>query len=166
MIVPPSSDEEAWRAYLQGVDKMQPKCRLSVKKQTKATPRVKNDEDIAPFVLRQAEAHIESLSKKTRRAMAGGRTPIDATLDLHGLTQNKAFTILVRFVRRQAAIGARRLLIVTGKGKDGASVLRQNFPRWCTDAQLSPYIAALHEAAPNHGGAGAFYLRLRQTAKE
>lgn len=165
MILSPPSDEDAWRAYLQSVDKIKPKRQAAVKKQTAGRGRVAKKENIAPFIQRQAETKIEGLSKKARRAVAGGRTPIDASLDLHGLTQQKAFMALVRFVHRQAQLGARRLLIVTGKGKEGTSVLRQNFPSWCADEQLSPYIAALHEAAPNHGGAGAFYLRLRQTVK-
>jgi len=92
-----------------------------------------------------------------------GRLPIDATLDLHGLTQNEAHAAVQGFIARSAERGRRTLLIVTGKGRrDGAGVLKSALPRWLNEAPLREDILALAEARPEHGGSGAFYVLLRR----
>jgi len=92
-----------------------------------------------------------------------GRLPIDATLDLHGLTQSEAHAAVQGFVGRSAERGRRTLLIVTGKGRrDGAGVLKSALPRWLNEAPLRDDILALAEARPEHGGSGAFYVLLRR----
>ena len=92
-----------------------------------------------------------------------GRLPIDATLDLHGLTQSEAHAAVQGFVARAAERGRRTLLIVTGKGRrDGAGVLKSALPRWLNEAPVRDDILALAEARPEHGGSGAFYVLLRR----
>jgi len=81
---------------------------------------------------------------------------------LHGLRQQEAHELLQRFVATQAARGKRALLVITGKGASGKSVLRANFPRWCAEQPLAELILALRPAAPQHGGAGAWYVMLRK----
>jgi DNA-nicking Smr family endonuclease len=92
-----------------------------------------------------------------------GRLPIDATLDLHGLTQSEAHAAVQGFVARAAERGRRTLLIVTGKGRrDGVGVLKSALPRWLNEAPVRDDILALAEARPEHGGSGAFYVLLRR----
>ena len=51
-----------------------------------------------------------------RRRLMRGHIEIDATLDLHGLRQEEARSVLGRFVPARAARGDRTLLVITGKG--------------------------------------------------
>lgn len=103
-----------------------------------------------------------SFDRRTERKFRKGDVEIDGKLDLHGMTQIQAHSSLARFIERHAGGGSRMLLVITGKGKSGKSVLRSNLPRWCTEAPLSKLILALRPAAIKHGGDGAFYLTLRK----
>jgi DNA-nicking Smr family endonuclease len=98
--------------------------------------------------------------KKVRR----GQLAIAATFDLHGHTQASAARALPAFVERQQADGARCLLVITGKGREGQGVLRRNFLLWLESPGARRRVSGYAEAHPKHGGAGAFYLFLRREA--
>jgi len=96
-----------------------------------------------------------------QRRIRRGQHAIDARLDLHGHTQDSARRELGRFLSRQAGQGARCVLVITGKGRLGAGVLRARFFDWIASPDLRPLIAGFAEAHPRHGGAGAMYVFLR-----
>ena len=108
---------------------------------------------------------------KEGRKVARGRREIDATLDLHGLTQDQAYARLVRFVEFAASSGARTLLVVTGKGQGERPVpfaeaprgiLRERFLSWVEAEPLAGRIASVRPAHQRHGGRGAFYVMLKR----
>ena len=96
-----------------------------------------------------------------QRRVRRGQHEIDARLDLHGHTQDTAHRELVEFLLRQAGQGARCVLVITGKGRIGAGILRARLFDWIADPELRPFIAGYAEAHPRHGGAGATYVFLR-----
>lgn len=100
-----------------------------------------------------------------QRRVRRGQHEIDARLDLHGHTQDTAHGELVEFLVRQAGQGARCVLVITGKGRMGAGILRARFFDWIADPQLRPFVAGYAEAHPRHGGAGATYVFLRPAAR-
>jgi len=103
------------------------------------------------------------IDKRTLDRFRQGQMPIDATLDLHGMTQDAAHIALLRFVDRAAAADHRFLLIVTGKGlREGTGVLRKQVPRWLNDSLTRPKLLAIHRARPQHGGDGALYVLLKR----
>ncbi len=79
-----------------------------------------------PHQQSSAQPHINSVMRarvsekridaKTKRRLTRGRTPIDATLDLHGMRQHEAHGALSHFVASAFARGRRNLLVITGKG--------------------------------------------------
>lgn len=90
-----------------------------------------------------------------------GRRSIDARLDLHHLTVARAHAALVSFIAEAHAEGCRTLLVITGKGKNGQGHLRQNMARWLeADGTVCRLISSVAQAAPRHGGGGAFYVFL------
>lgn len=93
-----------------------------------------------------------------------GRHPIEARLDLHGLTQAEAHRALVDFVESCCIAGRRCVLVITGRGlgPDGPGVLKCAVPRWLAEAGLRRRILAIATAQPRHGGAGALYVLLRR----
>lgn len=109
------------------------------------------------------------LEPRVKRRLRRGQIDIDATIDLHGMRQNEAREALQRFVPARVARGDRTVLVITGKGlrkADGPEgmergVLRAMLPVWLSEPGLSSYIAGWDVAAQTHGGAGAFYVRLR-----
>jgi len=117
-----------------------------------------NDESLAALL----ETNTP-LDRRTERALRHGEVAIEARLDLHGLTESEAYASLISFIPRAAREGKKWLLIITGKGREGRSVLRANFPRWCADKAMASLIVTLRQASPCHGGEGAFYVRLKKT---
>ncbi len=97
-----------------------------------------------------------------------GKLPIEATLDLHGMTQSQAHPSLNRFIERMAAQGRRCVLIVTGKGTgkgrlpEEIGVLRRQVPLWLNQAPNRDKILSFDFAQPKHGGSGALYVLLKR----
>ena len=94
--------------------------------------------------------------------MRRGKLPIAASFDLHGHTQASAARALPAFLERQQADGARCVLVITGKGREGQGVLRRNFLLWLESPGARALVSGYAEAHPKHGGAGAFYVFLRK----
>jgi DNA-nicking Smr family endonuclease len=93
-----------------------------------------------------------------------GRMPVEATADLHGLTQVEAHRRLADFIAECYAQGRRCVIVVTGKGlgKAEPGVLKTMVPRWLNEPGLRPAILGFDYAQPRHGGAGALYVLLRR----
>jgi DNA-nicking Smr family endonuclease len=97
----------------------------------------------------------------TMKQLSKGARPVEATIDLHGMTLDMAHAVLNRFIRAQSIAGRRCLLVITGKGdSDRPGRLRREVPLWL--AQWSPPVLAVTPAAARHGGGGAFYVLLQR----
>ena len=105
---------------------------------------------------------LNPLERKREKSLRQGEVEIDAKLDLHGMTQVEAFAALADFMQKKVKAGKRHLLIITGKGRGGAGVLRGNLENWLGQLPEAKTILALRTAAPKHGGDGAFYVLLRK----
>jgi DNA-nicking Smr family endonuclease len=109
------------------------------------------------------------IDRNTADTFRKGKYPIDATLDLHGMSREKAHMALMGFVRAHYERGSRCVLVITGKGvrKDvsetpGKGILREMLPVWLAEPGLRPMVLALDQAKQNHGGSGAYYVLLRR----
>lgn len=102
--------------------------------------------------------------RSTYRKLEQKRLPIDARLDLHDHSQQEAHDALLHFISQASRRGLRHVLIITGKGsaRQSGGVLQKQVPHWLAAAAFRPYVAAISSAPRPHGGAGAFYLRLRK----
>jgi DNA-nicking Smr family endonuclease len=107
-----------------------------------------------------------SLPRREKQQLARGRVAIDKRIDLHGLTQAEAHTVLGHFLRRAQHDGARFVLVITGKGvrasDSGRGVLRRQVPHWLGLPELRDIVLGFEEAHVTHGGEGALYVRLRR----
>ncbi|MFZ4124484.1 MAG: Smr/MutS family protein [Rickettsiales bacterium] len=119
------------------------------KKQAEPSPTSKKSVAARPVQLGQITA-ID-----TKRLTA----PIDATLDLHGMSEDAAHRALTRFMKTAIANEARTLLIITGKGK---GILRAAVPKWLDVPSLRPFILALTYATPREGGEGAYRVLMKR----
>lgn len=88
--------------------------------------------------------------------------PIDARIDLHGMTRASAQDALYGFLDRAHGRGHRCVLVITGKGTGGGGVLRRELPLWLNESRLRPLVLSIQPAQPRHGGGGAFYVLLRR----
>jgi len=104
------------------------------------------------------------LDRPTLDKLAKGRMPIEARVDLHGMTQDEAYSLLYSFLHRAHAGGLRYVMVITGKGSSsgGDGVLRRSVPAWLSTPAFRPLVSSHDHAARHHGGAGALYVRLRR----
>ncbi|KAB2849600.1 MAG: DNA mismatch repair protein MutS [Hyphomicrobiaceae bacterium] len=114
------------------------------------------------------------IERKKARRLAGGKLPIEAVLDLHGMRQDEARAALHRFLHQAQARRIKFVKIITGKGAAGRQdqvggwrepepgVLRRQVPRWLAEPSLRPLIVGTSEAGPRHGGSGALYVEVRR----
>jgi DNA-nicking Smr family endonuclease len=91
----------------------------------------------------------------------------DAVLDLHGHNLATAYDLLDRRLEEALSSGARLLLLVTGKAPGPERPMKRGAIRaavgdWLHASRHAGDIAAVRNAHPRHGGAGALYIVLRR----
>ncbi len=106
-----------------------------------------------------------SLDEPTLEKLSRGRLPIEGRVDLHGMTQAQAYSLLLSFLQRAHAGGIRYVLVITGKGSSsgGDGVLRRSVPAWLSTPAFRHLVSSHDHASRQHGGSGALYVRLRRT---
>jgi DNA-nicking Smr family endonuclease len=111
-----------------------------------------------------ASPRLHPIDRPTRKKIAKGRVDIEARIDLHGLTQSEAYGLLLGFLRRAHLRKLRHVLVITGKGSSMGSdgVLRQAVPMWFMTPPFRILVNGYEDAARNHGGTGAIYVRMRR----
>ena len=102
------------------------------------------------------------------RRLARGLVPPDRIVDLHGHNLATAYDLLDRRLDQAVASGARLMLLITGKPpkEEGRPVargaIRAAIGDWLAASRHAGDIAAVRNAHPRHGGAGALYVVLRR----
>lgn len=104
-----------------------------------------------------------------RRLKTGAIEP-DFTLDLHGHGLDAAHGRLEHGIAQARAMGARLVLVVTGKPRpvDAADratrrgAIRSKILDWLAAGQHADAIAAIRKSHRRHGGDGAIYIVLRR----
>ncbi|MBN9787930.1 DNA mismatch repair protein MutS [Pseudonocardia sp. TMWB2A] len=106
----------------------------------------------------------------------------DRSIDLHGYTVDQAHALLERAIAAALADDVRVLLVVTGKEPKGQprhdpayhqpaylpdaprrrGIIRASIADWLAHSRHAPMIAAVRNAHPRDGGAGALYVVLRR----
>jgi len=99
-----------------------------------------------------------SLFKKLRQ----GVLPMEAQVDLHGMTVEAARSIVLEFIRDCYQHEVRFALITHGKGEGRVqpAILKSCINSWLP--QL-PDVLAFHSAQSRHGGLGATYVLIRSS---
>lgn len=98
------------------------------------------------------------------RGLRRGLLPIDARIDLHGMSAPDARERLLDFLRDKRAKGERCVLVIHGKGESvpGAGVLRGEIAAWLSQGRAREHVAAFVTARDEDGGEGAVYVALRR----
>ena len=113
----------------------------------------------APLVVGTSPGGVDAATWNRFRQ---GKLPAVRTLDLHGRTAQRAYAALEQFLHAAMAENVRCVEVITGRGKDGAGVIRREFPFWLNQAHLRPLIlAASHPHALNPGSVRLLLKRTR-----
>lgn len=106
------------------------------------------------------------IEERTIKNLGKGRQNIDARIDLHGMTQDRARFALLDFLQMAQRANHRIVLVITGKGDQGRGVLRSNVPRWLSLPAFSLLVNGYRESQGSHGGEGALYVRIRKANRQ
>ncbi len=104
------------------------------------------------------------------RKLAKAQITPDLTLDLHGHSLDAAHARLDAGLIQAVAMGARLLLVITGKPRpvaaadrgDRRGAIRAKLLDWLAAGPHASRIAAVRPAHQRHGGSGALYVILRR----
>lgn len=100
------------------------------------------------------------------RKLKQGKYPMDARLDLHRMTVEKARDEVFRFIRDAVAYDLRNVMIVPGRGTHSQSseaVLKSYINKWLPEFDA---VLAFCSAQPQHGGTGAVYVMLKKSERQ
>ncbi len=126
-----------------------------------------------PNIYQLDELHVNqlnnidgSLAKRFRRC----ELPVEAILDLHGKTENEAYSAVDEFIRRAYLQHKRCVIIITGKGlnQDEQDIfstrgkLKERTPQWLNSEELRPLVLGFIHPTERLGGSGALYILLRK----
>ena len=119
---------------------------------------------------KQIDATRNTLDAGWDKRMRSGAVQPDFTLDLHGHGLDAAYNRLMSGVAQARAMGARTILLVTGKPRpvDPADrghtrgAIRAKVLDWLAASSHHSAIAAVRRAHVRHGGEGALYIVLRR----
>ena len=160
-----SAEESAlWRRVVESVRPLH-HLPAEPKEEPAPAPTKSRPASLAPAPVRKA-APGTTLDASWDRRLSRGLVQPDAHLDLHGHNLATAYALLDDRLARAIASGARLLLLITGKPRSGPGekrgAIRAAVHDWLAASRHAADIAAVRNAHPRHGGAGALYIVLRR----
>ena len=174
------SDEEQalWQAIIRSVVPLKRRRKAIVPPKAPIEPKLKPAPRLPPASLHvvavlqkpvpkptSKEPALAPIDRRSKQKLARGKQAIDARIDLHGRTQEEAHVVLLRFLHRAQANGAKTVLVITGKGgrsDSGRGVLKRQVPMWLALPEFRALVVGFADAAIGHGGEGALYVRVRR----
>lgn len=132
-----------------------------------------------PSPLHKPPPQITGLDRRTTQKLTRGQVEIERRFDLHGTGIEMARVNLLSFLRSSQVMGARNVLVITGKGDspfsrhtlhgadhfhspERAGRLRRMVTEWFHESEFRSLVAGFQPAHPKHGGGGAYYVRVRR----
>lgn len=115
----------------------------------------------------ETQLHLDGSWEKR---IAKGTLIPDFSLDLHGANLDNAYHRLMHGLTQAKAMGARVVLVVTGKPRpvdamdrgERRGAIRAKIADWLAASDHAPDIVAVRGAHRRHGGHGAIYVFLKR----
>lgn len=117
----------------------------------------------------KAESHLQ-LDGSWEKRIAKGTLAPDFSLDLHGSSLDQAYLRLMHGLTQAKSMGARVVLLVTGKSRPvdamdrgtARGAIRAKIADWLAASEHAHDIVAIRGAHRRHGGQGALYVVLKK----
>lgn len=166
-------DDEVWEEFTQSIKPIKKDNIVSYKKPIE----IKINED-NQYVRLDTKNNLDNLSigstdnidRSTAKKFTSNKFKVEATLDLHGYTEDKAYNSVTCFIKDSYISGKRCVIIVTGKGYkqetddiySSKGILREKVPQWLNNSDLRPFILSITHPDEKLGGRGALYILLKR----
>lgn len=154
-------DDADWLEAMSDVERMDDEVRgadvVDSEPTTGLAERFRQRQQTEPTLTEDPGMQIDPHSLERIRR---GKLAIEAQIDLHGSTQEEAFSQVDTFLDESWRLRRRLLLVITGKGTaiDGGGVLRSVVPRWITEGRFRDCLVGIAPANQRDGGDGAVYV--------
>jgi hypothetical protein len=150
--------DENWDQYIKSVKKLKHK-KLAKAIPTLSTKAIYYSKDVKEdFFNLNIPPFKPPLQQKRKQ-----NDPVDAVIDLHGMTQEQAFLELNIFLKQAYINNKRHALVITGKGPlDNPGVIKLAVPRWFEHTELKKYINSYSTAKNCLGGAISVVLKRKR----
>lgn len=171
---PDFKEDEAWKEITNGIKKISrpepiPSKPLIIKE---IKPHLNMSDVYKGNSLNILELDItDNIDNNTAKRFKREEYPIEATLDLHGYTEDKAYDKVFEFIKTSYIRQKRCILIITGKGLPKKNdvdifatkgILKERVPQWLNSSELRPLILCFKHPTAKNGGDGALYILLRR----
>ena len=184
-------DEDLWHQVTKDITPLGERPKVDIPKNTR--PKIReNSQKANPLLLDEkiifgADEPTKNIAqtqihKREARRIARGTMSIDSTVDLHGVSRERAYKMLYDHLSSAFVRGEKLVLVITGKGGKrfagdaktplaqkrfsdidrDEGVIKKALPGWLQGGDLNSLVASYKISAPQHGGGGAFYVRLRR----
>lgn len=180
-----TDDDDFFLQEMQGVKKIQQTRKADLTRPHEATEAQKLRQQAATqekiitdsnhlqhYEIERIQPHAElgyrchGIQDNVFRRLRQGKNPIDARLDLHRMTVEKAREVVFSFINDCVKYDLRTVIIMPGKGdrnNEDPALLKSHLIHWLP--QLAD-VLAYHTAQPRDGGAGAMYVLLRRSEQK
>jgi DNA-nicking Smr family endonuclease len=170
---PASSDADLFRLALDGVTPITHSNKIPLPRPTKKFPI--SAPAVSPTTVADnwSDHHVDhvaltsylrsGINNMTLRKLRRGHWPVQASIDLHGLSSNEARTLLANFLNQALTRQYRCINVIHGKGwraAGGEGILKLKTRHWLTQ---HPQVLAFCEAPAQAGGGGAVWVLLKST---
>jgi len=184
-IVMTDDDDDFFLQEMQGVKKIPQVQKVDLTQPHEATEAQKlrqqaatqesiknNTNHLQDYAIERIQPHAElgyrchGIQDNVFRRLRLGKNPIDARLDLHKMTIEKAREVVFSFINDCVKYDLRTVIIMPGKGdrnSEDPALLKSHLIHWLP--QLAD-VLAYHTAQPRDGGAGAMYVLLRKSGRK
>lgn len=165
-----NDDADLWGHVADSVEPLTGKSYVAKKESPKPKPETKKPTVRSGTISKPSPKsnpkppQSKEVDTRTAEKLRRGQMEIEAKLDLHGHSRERAHEALNRFITASQASGKRCVLVVTGKGgRDGSpGILRREVPNWLHEGGLNNIVLRHEKARPNDGGEGALYVLIRR----
>ena len=166
-----NDDELAWKEAIKDVTKIPTSNVVIENKRNKKI--IINPTQNIPLTIYTHKLDIGTsadIDRNTLKRFKKEEFGVDATLDLHGFTEEKAYVAVYNFVTSSYIAKKRCILIITGKGLPhqdedvfaAKGILKNSVPQWLQTDELRQLILTYIHPSAKLGGSGALYILLRR----
>ena len=142
-------DKKVWSEYISNID--------SYSLNFKSNKKIFGKKSFSNSNVKETKSFSKLIKK--------GLLRVDSVIDLHGYRLNEAKIAFKKFIVISYNLKHKNLLVITGKGKDNAGVLKKELSNWLYEKEVSKYMISHMSAPKKLGGEGAVLIRLKNINK-
>ena len=177
-MLPNDEDENCWQQLIKDVDKLTCERPVPFTKNVKlkVVPKISPNVVYGGSKLKDIViGSMDNIDASTAKKFKRGEFQIEAELDLHGYTENRAFEAVCDFIKTSYLQQKRCISIITGKGLHkndeddifaGRGILKDRVPQWLNLPDIRPLILSVFHPEHIKGGSGAIHILLRRHRKK